>query len=287
MGGGGWKRSLKPTKDMIAQEILRQNPNARLNIKNVKLEEFVLRIHPLTDPRDVEFVIKEEKIIRERFFGLIGADFSQDEILNKDVVAKPRTVVETTPAKKYTKILANKAPDIVSQYRIPPRTKRLKTNESERTPGLSADQKLLFPSSISLSSDTAEQGMIAAISSARGNDWNVAVVVVDVSGAPLVAKRMDGSSPASYDIALGRAKMAAKFYKNTSEIEDEMSGEEQDLPTSSLIYKSGGCPIFIRKICIGAIGVSGANNATKDEQIAKHGVSFICNLFSSSLSAGV
>ena len=57
---------------MMAQEILRQSPNARLNIKNVKIDEFVLRIHPLTHPRDVAFVLKEEKKIRERFFGFLG-----------------------------------------------------------------------------------------------------------------------------------------------------------------------------------------------------------------------
>ena len=185
----------------------------------------------------------------------------------------------TTPSKFKTSLLANKASDVVSQYRIPP-PKRQKTIENGGTPKSSIDQKL-FPSSISLSSGTAERGINAAINYAHGNDWNVAVAVVDVSGTPLIAKRMDGSSPASYDIALGRAKTAAKFYKSTSEIEKDLSGEEQDLISSSLIYKRG-CPIFIQGKCIGAIGVNGAVASTDDEQIAKHGVSFICNMFTSS-----
>ena len=79
---------------MIAHEILRQNPNARLNIKNVKLHEFALRIEPLTDSRDVNFVLKEENNIRRKLYEMLGADYSQDAVINKDVVAKPRTVIK-------------------------------------------------------------------------------------------------------------------------------------------------------------------------------------------------
>ncbi|KAL3790714.1 hypothetical protein ACHAWO_013533 [Cyclotella atomus] len=268
LGGGGWKRSLKPTKDMIANEILRQNPNAKLNIKNIKIDEFIQRVQPLTDPRDVAFIVKEEQNIRRRFYELLGADFSQDAVINKDVVAKPRTVV---PVRSSEKRPVSEIDDgIVDQYKITPKNKRVKSFGVGQTPKGNVHQ-WLFPPSFTLSTQAAEQTMHAAakFSELHGNDWSVSIVMVDTSGVPVCAKRMDGAPPSSYDIALGRAKNAVLFNKSTSQIEGE---------------KSGGCPIFIGGVtkCIGAIGVAGDTSAN-DEKIAKYGVSYISNLFSPSL----
>lgn len=69
---------MKATKDMIAQELLRLNPSARLNKKNITVEDLQLRLPPLTDPRDIAFVMKEERKIRQKFYEVIRGDWSQD-----------------------------------------------------------------------------------------------------------------------------------------------------------------------------------------------------------------
>jgi uncharacterized protein GlcG (DUF336 family) len=268
IGGGGWKRSLKPTKEIIASEILRRTPNAKLNIKNVKIDEFVMRVPPVTDPRDVAFITKEEQTIRRRFYEMLGKDFSKDAVINKDVHAKPRVVI---PVNVYEKRPGSElGPNIVDMYKNAPKNKRHKSMGECQIPKSTIDQ-FLFPSSFTLSSQAAEQTMHAAIkfSELHGNDWSVCVVIVDTSGVPLIAKRMDEAPPSTYDIALGRAKNAVHFNKNTGKIEGETSG---------------GCPIFIGAgtKCIGAIGVAG-DTAANDEKVAKYGVSYISNLFSPSL----
>jgi len=300
LGGGGWKRSLKPSKDMVAHEILRQNPRARLNQKNIKLDEFLLRIQPLTDPRDVEFVMKEEKNIRKRFYELLDADYTQDTMINQFVVAKPRAVVQTreiqtilSKQKIENEDVDNNSQDIVAQYKTTPNKKRQKTTPTKnQEPAVTSSW--FFPPSFTLSVAAAERGVNAAIKFAemRGNEWDVSIVVVDTTGIPLIAKRMDGACPASYDIAHSRAKNAARFDKSTGEIgkEPESLGQEQQVSIiTSFSWKSGGWPIFVgdSKKCIGAMGVSGAPTALNDEQVAKHGVSFINNLFSPGLVYGL
>lgn len=267
---------------MIASEILRQNPNAKLNIKNIKIDEFILRVHPLTDPRDVAFIIKEEQNIRKRFYDLLGADFSQDATINKDVVLKPRNLVpvNTYPAGRKSSGNGQQiANDILALYKTTPKNKKQKISEQSPLPPpqCSDTGNWLFPPTYALSSQAAEQTMHAAIKFAElnQNDWNVSAILVDTSGVPLAAKRMDGAPPASYDIALERAKNALRFNKSTGEFSSIASPE----------FQGGGCPIFIGNSnkCIGAIGVSGAGAPANDKQVAKYGVSYISNLFSPSL----
>ena len=277
----------------MAHEILRQNPNARLNIKNVKLHEFALRIEPLTDSRDVDFVLKEEKNIRQKLYEMLGADYSQDAVINKDVVAKPRTVVKVKnkniPIKTVNKRSETKfsdgGDDIVSLYM----NKRQKKGPNQSHVDPSRDKQCLFPTASILSTAAAEQTLNAAIkfSELRGSEWKVTVVVVDAGGAPVVMKRLDNSPPISYEIALGRARNAARFNKRTSEIEMEtkrVDEEDQSCAISSFISKSGGCPILVGKDnkCIGAVGVSGAPTCSNDGQAAEYSVSYIRDLYDTS-----
>lgn len=272
---------------MIAGEILRQHPNAKLNIKNIKIDEFILRVHPLTDPRDIAFLYTEERNIRKKFYELLNADFSQDAIINKDVVAKSRNIIPVSthpPGGRKSGGNRFQANDekILSLYKFTPKNKKQKTLGQSPLPQ-STTSSGLFPTTYTLSAQAAEQTMHAAIKFAelQQNSWNVTVILVDTSGVPVAAKRMDGAPPASYDIALGRAKNATRFHMNTSEIK----GKLQSSTATSLEYQSGGCPIFIgdSKTCIGAIGVSGTSTSANDEQIARYGVSYITNLFSPSL----
>ena len=273
---------------MIAHEILRQNPNARLNIKNVKIHEFALRIEPLTDSRDVDFVLKEENNIRRKLYEMLGADYSQDAVINKDVVAKPRTVIKVKNKTTTTKTVNKRTEtetrcseggdDIVSLYM----KKRQKNGPNQPHADQIRYKQWLFPTASILSTAAAEQTLNAAIKFAelRGSEWKVTVVVVDAGGAPVVMKRLDNSPPISYEIALGRARNAARFNKRTSEIEMEAQRVDgEDL--SSFISKSGGCPILIGydKKCIGAVGVSGAPTCSNDEQAAEYSVFYIRDLY--------
>jgi uncharacterized protein GlcG (DUF336 family) len=128
--------------------------------------------------------------------------------------------------------------------------------------------------------------MHAAINFAILREWKATVAIVDAGGSPILVKRLDGASSASYDVALGRARNAARFMKSTGEIEEEVHGRDSvlhDTVLAPFLSKRGGCPILISDglRCIGAIGVSGAPIATNDEQVANAGVTFITCLFSS------
>ncbi|KAL7549046.1 hypothetical protein ACHAWF_012313 [Thalassiosira exigua] len=69
---GGFRFRLTPTKTMLSQEIKRRNPWAKPNWSNRSLEELRRMLAPLTDPRDVAFVAKIERELREYLQSLLG-----------------------------------------------------------------------------------------------------------------------------------------------------------------------------------------------------------------------
>ncbi|KAL3791890.1 hypothetical protein HJC23_010750 [Cyclotella cryptica] len=309
-GGGGWIRWLKATKDLVAQELLRQNPKARLNKKNQTFDQLSSRIRPLTDSRDIEFILKEERKIRQKFYEVVTANRSKDDFINKHATLGQGAFAENNQTKgshaevSKEKLNAQKAesPKILRQniqislgdkeHILCPDNKRQKTTGESQRDDRKSDavsdcaNEALFPSSYELSSVLADKAMHAAINFAVLRDWKITVAIVDAGGSPILMKRLDGASSASYDVALGKARNAARFIKSTGEIEKDAQGLDSVLHDSVLapfISKRGGCPIVISDCsrCIGAIGVSGAPTATNDEQVANAGVTFITCLFSS------
>lgn len=109
--------------------------------------------------------------------------------------------------------------------------------------------------------DAGRRLVEAAMSHAKANAWQVAVVVLDPWGAVVASGRMDGVSPAILDIASDKAftatmgKSTRAFYERMSSAPDLAMGLQN---RRRLCAWEGGVPIRNAGRLIGAIGVSGA-----------------------------
>lgn len=70
-------------------------------------------------------------------------------------------------------------------------------------------EEMMFPSTFTLTSSAAEKAMDAACQEADANGWSVTVAISDAGGVPILVKRCE-TFPASYEIAVGKAKTAAR-----------------------------------------------------------------------------
>mmetsp|Transcript_19996 Transcript_19996/g.25538 ORF Transcript_19996/g.25538 Transcript_19996/m.25538 type:complete len:168 (-) Transcript_19996:10-513(-) len=72
LGGGGWVRKLSANKDIVVQELMRRDPNAKPNKSNRSCEELLRLFKPLTDRSDIDFVVQEELEIRKKLEAMLG-----------------------------------------------------------------------------------------------------------------------------------------------------------------------------------------------------------------------
>ncbi|MCX5939493.1 MAG: heme-binding protein [Cyanobium sp. LacPavin_0818_WC50_MAG_67_9] len=91
----------------------------------------------------------------------------------------------------------------------------------------------------------------------------VSIAVVDAGGHLLLLERRDGSSPASAEAAIAKARMAALNGKPTATLEASINGERPALLQLAGLFgqpaaaMAGGLPLLLENSCLGAIGVSG------------------------------
>lgn len=112
----------------------------------------------------------------------------------------------------------------------------------------------------------------AAEAEARRNSWNVAIAVVDASGELIHFHRIDGTQLASTDVAIGKARTAARFKRPTKALEESLlGGRTVVLALEGAMPIEGGLPLEVDGQVIGAIGVSGVT-AVQDAQVARAGV---------------
>lgn len=101
------------------------------------------------------------------------------------------------------------------------------------------------------------------------------IAIVDAGGHLLRVERLDGTFPASADVAVGKARTAALFRRATRDFEDAINhGRFAMVPVSAVTDFAplqGGLPIKVGDVVVGAIGVSGAASAQQDEEIAQAG----------------
>jgi uncharacterized protein GlcG (DUF336 family) len=122
-----------------------------------------------------------------------------------------------------------------------------------------------------LTSADACKMMTACKAEAEKNNWNVAIAIVDDSGALLHLERMDGAGPTTPEVAHGKARMAA-LTKQPSKVWEERVKERPaflNFPAGLAICE--GVSIIYQNECVGAIGVSGVQSQD-DEKIARAGV---------------
>jgi len=132
------------------------------------------------------------------------------------------------------------------------------------TPSL-ADRKVI-------TLEGARRMLAAAGAEARKNNWNVAIAVVDESGNLIAFEKLDDTQVASVDIAIGKARTAARMKRPTKALEDAVSGGRTVmLAVEGIVPLEGGVPVVVDGRIIGAVGVSGVTSQ-QDAQVASAGV---------------
>ncbi len=127
----------------------------------------------------------------------------------------------------------------------------------------------------SLAPDAALTLAKATLDRCRKDGYQIAVVVLDRFGAPLVSLRDRFTPVAALDIAKGKAWTAVTFTNDTSELirRGNMGPALASQPGVTLL--AGGIMIQSAGSLVGGVGVAGAPGGDKDEACAKAGVAAI------------
>jgi uncharacterized protein GlcG (DUF336 family) len=108
----------------------------------------------------------------------------------------------------------------------------------------------------------ARQLAAAAEAEALSRGWTVAIAVVDPDGGLILFHCLDGTQAASQEIAIAKARTAARFKRSTKAMEDGVAGGRLALLTvPGAVMLEGGVPVKTDGRIVGAIGVSGMTSA--------------------------
>ena len=113
----------------------------------------------------------------------------------------------------------------------------------------------------------AQTVLQAAKESAQQRNAPSALAVVDPAGDLLAFQRMDNVRPASADLAVEKARTAARLQRSTAEIEDNINQGRTAFVTAGILVLRGGVPIRVNGAVVGAIGVAGLSKEI-DAEIA-------------------
>src|SRR5258707_15373760 len=83
----------------------------------------------------------------------------------------------------------------------------------------------------------------AAKASAQQRNAPSAIAVVDPAGDLFAFERMDGVRPASTDLAIQKARTAARLQRPTAEIEDSINQGRIAFVTAEIMALRGGAPV--------------------------------------------
>lgn len=108
----------------------------------------------------------------------------------------------------------------------------------------------------------------AALAECASRGFRTAVAVVDRAGNLLVLLRHEQASPATIDMARGKAYTALIFRTSTLEFQartatDPVLAPQRDVP--GILALGGGVPIVSGEEIVGAVASSGSNQTTDDE----------------------
>lgn len=109
-----------------------------------------------------------------------------------------------------------------------------------------------------LTLDAAKAIAAAAEAFALAQGWTVAIAVVDAAGGLLLFHALDDTQPGSQDIAVQKARTAARLKRPTKALEDAVAGGRHALLSlPGVATLEGGVPIAVEGRVVGAVGVSG------------------------------
>jgi len=114
----------------------------------------------------------------------------------------------------------------------------------------------------------AQTVLQAAKETAQQRNAPSAIAVVDPAGDLLAFQRMDGVRPASADLAIEKARTAARLQRPTEEIEDNIDQGRTAFVTAGIMALRGGMPVRVNGEVVGAVGVAGLSKET-DTEIAR------------------
>jgi uncharacterized protein GlcG (DUF336 family) len=115
----------------------------------------------------------------------------------------------------------------------------------------------------------ARKVIAAGMVEARKDNGGGVIAVVDEGGNLVALERLDGSFPAGAAVSAGKARTAALFKKPTAFFEDVVAkGRTAMVALPDFTPLRGGVPILVDGQVVGAVGVSGAASAQRDEEIA-------------------
>jgi glc operon protein GlcG len=113
----------------------------------------------------------------------------------------------------------------------------------------------------------AQTVLQAAKESAQQRNAPSAIAVVDPAGDLLAFQRMDNVRPASADLAVEKARTAARLRRSTADIEDNINRGRTAFVTAGILVLRGGVPIRVNGAVVGAVGVAGLSKEI-DAEIA-------------------
>jgi uncharacterized protein GlcG (DUF336 family) len=130
----------------------------------------------------------------------------------------------------------------------------------------------------SLAPDVAFDMARAALKKCRDDGFQVAVVVLDRFGNPLVSLRDRYTPVGAIDIAKGKAWTAVTFTRNTADFVQAMKDGSIGAGLAGLPQVTplvGGLMIEAGGSLLGGVGVAGAPGGDKDEACAKAGLAAV------------
>ena len=129
------------------------------------------------------------------------------------------------------------------------------------------------PYGLPISLENAKKAAAPALAEAAKNNWTVAVAIVDPAGTLVYYEKMDNTQLGSANVAVDKARSAARFKRPTKAFQDALAAGGEGLRVLGLegaVPVEGGFPLMMDGKIVGAIGVSGATSA-QDAQCSKAG----------------
>jgi glc operon protein GlcG len=136
-----------------------------------------------------------------------------------------------------------------------------------------------------LTLEGARRAIAAAEAEARRNSAGGIIAVVDDGGNLIALERLEGTFAAGARVSIGKARTAALFKKPTRFFEELINkGRTAMAALDDFTPLIGGVPIVIDGRIVGAIGVSGANSAQQDEELALAGAAAVTGVATASVT---
>src|SRR6202035_959874 len=111
----------------------------------------------------------------------------------------------------------------------------------------------------------AQTVLQAARERAQQQNEPSAIAVVDPAGDLLSFQRMDGVRPASAELAIEKARTAARLQRSTAEIQDDTNQRRTAFVAARIPVLRGGMPIRVNGAVVGAVGVAGLSKENDAE----------------------